>query len=140
MIEVNWTLGYVVVLFLALLVFLGRVLITPVRKVLDAREAAHEAPANAARELRRQAQELRADLETRLEEAHTQAQRVSAALAEESARQRESVFGEARGQAERIMKETRANLQSTVAAARERLDADARKLADQLAKKLLETA
>ncbi len=112
-----WTLALQTINFLVVVWLLGRFLYRPVRRVIEAREAADAAARDEAARALAEAQATRAEYERRLAELESDLHERAARLHAENAAEREAILAAARDEAARITAEARARV------ARERQEA-----------------
>jgi len=132
-----WTLALQTINFLVVVWLLSQFLYRPVRRMIEAREAADRAAADEAQKKTEEAENLRADYERRLAEFDDQMRQREAELHEAMQRERDLTLSDARKDAENLRATARAEIEESKIRAVADLQAEIATLARELAEKAL---
>jgi len=126
-----------VALFLLLIYPVNRILVQPLLRVLDEREARTAGALAQSRQLGEAARATRVDLEARLSEARARAQARRSAVLGEGELEERAVLEAAREAASAVVDSVRQSVETQLAEARKDLQTDARSLAREAATRIL---
>jgi F-type H+-transporting ATPase subunit b len=133
----DWTLLYEAGLFIALMIFLSKVLYKPILEVFEAREKAHLEPDRLAKDLTSQAANMDASYQKIRSEALTDGNRIRNELLKDAGERQRAHLAEAKKKADGIIEENRRQLAESQLRLREELPGRADALASLLADRLL---
>ncbi|MBI5440786.1 MAG: ATP synthase F0 subunit B [Deltaproteobacteria bacterium] len=137
MINLNITLVIQLVIVLTVMVLLNQILFKPVLRILEERKARTEGRRKAAGELDGRSEAMWSDYQKRLQEARAQADRSRSEFVRQAEEERQRITEEAAGEAEKAVSAVRARIRAEAADARKLLEAEAKRLADSAAQKIL---
>ena len=126
-----------VALFLLLIYPVNRLLVQPLLRVLDEREARTSGALEQSRQLGDEARATRVDLEARLSEARTRSQSRRSAILSDGEIQERAVLDAAREEASGIVEDVRQSVRAELIEARTALHTDSRVLAREAATRIL---
>ena len=126
-----------IALFLLLIYPVNRLLVQPLLRVLDEREARTSGALEQSRRLVDEARASRVDLEIRLSEARTRSQARRSAILSAGEIEERAVLDAARDAGSEIVESVRQSVRSELVEARRSLQADARELAREAATRIL---
>jgi F-type H+-transporting ATPase subunit b len=126
-----------VALFLLLIYPVNRLLVQPLLRVLDERDARTSGALEQSRKLGDEARVTGVDLESRLSESRARAQSQRSAILSDGEIQERAVLDAAREEASGIVEEVRQSVRSELVEARKALQTDARELAREAATRIL---
>ncbi|MDK3019946.1 F0F1 ATP synthase subunit delta [Pseudodonghicola flavimaris] len=132
-----WTLAFQVVNFLAVVWLLSRLLFRPIRRVIEEREAADRAAAQAAQAKVDEALAVKQDYTARLADFAEAQRREEADLHKQMAEERDALLAKARSEAEKLLDEARARIEAERSQTVDQLRAQIGELATGMAQKAL---
>jgi F-type H+-transporting ATPase subunit b len=136
-INLNVTLLIQLVIVLTVMVLLNQILFKPVLRIIEERRARTEGRRKAAVELDGKAEGLWAEYQKTLQEARGQAERTRSEFVRQAEEERQRITEEAAGESEKTVSAVRARIRAEAADARKLLEAEAKRLADSAAQKIL---
>jgi F-type H+-transporting ATPase subunit b len=136
-IDLNITLLIQLAIILTVMVLLNQILFKPVMRVLEERRARTEGRRKAAAELEGKAEAVWADYQKRIQEARGQGDRARAEFVRLAEEERQRATEAASEEAEKTVTAVRARVRAEAADARKALEAEARRLADSAAQRIL---
>lgn len=137
MISLDWTLLYQMGLFLALMVFLSKVLFKPILAVLDARERAHLEPTKRAEDLLNRARAEADEYAKIMSEAKSQSDRVRDEIVKDAHEQEHTILEAAMTNAGDMTATARKDLAAARETVKKEVDAQAARLAGRLVSRLI---
>ena len=137
MIDIDWTLGALLINFLVLVFLLNVVLFRPIRKALKERQARLDAQAADINLMETQGQGLDSEIKDKLAAARREGAGAREALKEEGAAAEASLLEEVKREADLEWSRVEQKIKDDMARAREALKAQAQSFAQLLASKIL---
>jgi len=137
MIDIDWTLGALIINFLVLVFLLNVVLFRPIRKALKERQAKLDAQAADISLLETQGQDLDSEIKDKLAAARREGGGVREALKEEGAAAEASLLAEVKREVDLEWSRVEQQIKEDMARARKTLKAEAQSFAQLLASKIL---
>jgi len=137
MIELNWTLGALIINFLLLVFLLNLVLFRPIRKVLKDRQAKLDTQAADISLLETQGQGLTSEIKDKLAAARREGAGAREALKQDGAAAEAALLGEVKRETDLEWSRVEQKIKDDMARAREALKAQTQSFAQLLASKIL---
>lgn len=137
MIDIDWTLGALLINFLVLVFLLNMVLFRPIRKALKDRQARLDAQAADINLMETQGQGLASEIKDKLVAARKEGTGAREAMKQEGAAAETSLLEEAKREADLEWSRVEQKIKGDMARAREALKAQAQSFAQLLASKIL---
>jgi F-type H+-transporting ATPase subunit b len=137
MIDIDWTLGALIINFLVLVFLLNVVLFRPIRKVLKERQAKIDAQAADINLMETQGQGLDSEIKDKLAAARREGAGAREVLTQEGTAAEASLLAEAKREADLEWSRVEQKIKDDVGRAREALKAQAQSFAQLLASKIL---
>jgi len=133
----DYTFLLEIVLFVALWIGLKRLWFDPALRIIRERAKRTDGAIAEARAAQAEAERLRAETGTALDQARSEAQREMQEIVRGAEAEQKRLLDEARGDAQRVLGEARARIAEEVADARRSLRADAETIAQEVVRKVL---
>jgi len=137
MIDIDWTLGALLINFLVLVFLLNGVLFRPIRKALKERQARLDAQAADINLMETQGQDLDSEIKDKLAAARREGAGAREAMKDEGAAAETSLLAEVKREVDLEWSRVEQKIKDDVARARESLQAQAQSFAQLLASKIL---
>lgn len=137
MISLNITLLIQLAIILTVMILLNQILFKPMLRILEERKARTEGRRKAAVELDGKAEAVWADYQKRIQEARVEADRTRTEFVRQGEDERRKITDAAADEAEKTTSTVRARIRAEAAEARKTLEAEARRLADSAAQRIL---
>jgi len=137
MLQLDASLVYQIVLFVALWLLLKRLWFDPAMAVLKERTVRSEGAIAEARKVREEAERLRRDHEAALAQARVEAQREVQEILRASEQEQRRLIDEATAEAQQTLADARVRIAEDVAAARKHLRADVDGIAREIARAVM---
>jgi F-type H+-transporting ATPase subunit b len=138
MVSINETFFIELISFLIFLYLINRMMFRPLQGVMQERDQHMSGLSQSIEDARQKIRELNQQLESQEKEAVDEANRQRTEMEDQGAKQAEAVLAESRKQISAIQSENQREVDAQIAAARDRLQTEAERIAEEMMEKILD--